>query len=198
MQQLGATTKHSHFHHSIVRYSFIQQSQLGRQWRERKCPLFETVAKGDSDPGSLDCESGILLLRYRSPLSLVFFFQPSSSPVFFTSLLTQSSHLSLGLPRLLPSSHNSAAPHGFSPLIPTYIVGLYFSRHMPACSSVVHFLPRQSLLFDMTFHPTNHSEPEFIFCAQHLLGQPYQVFIPNRAIHLLGHPYQMLNPNREK
>ena len=29
---------------SIARYSFIQLSQLGRQWRERKCPIFETVA----------------------------------------------------------------------------------------------------------------------------------------------------------
>ena len=29
---------------SIARYSFIQVSQLGRQWRERKCPIFETVA----------------------------------------------------------------------------------------------------------------------------------------------------------
>ena len=31
---------------SIARYSFIQLSQLGHQWRERKCPIFETVAKG--------------------------------------------------------------------------------------------------------------------------------------------------------
>ena len=35
--------------------------------RERKCPIFETVAKGDSNPGPLDCESGILPLSYRSP-----------------------------------------------------------------------------------------------------------------------------------
>ena len=40
---------------SIARYSFIQLSQLGPRWRERKCPIFETVAKGDSNPGSLDC-----------------------------------------------------------------------------------------------------------------------------------------------
>ena len=51
---------------SIARYSFIQLSQLGPQWRERKCHIFETVAKGDSNPGSLDCESGILPLSYRS------------------------------------------------------------------------------------------------------------------------------------
>ena len=50
---------------------------------------------------------------FHPPLSLVFFFQSSSSPAFFTSLLTQSSHLSLGLPRLLlPSSRNSAALFG--------------------------------------------------------------------------------------
>ena len=38
-----------------------------RQWRERKCPIFDTVAKQDSNPGSLDCESGILPLSYRAP-----------------------------------------------------------------------------------------------------------------------------------
>ena len=48
--------------------TFIQLSQLGRQWSERKYPIFETVAKGDSNPGSLDCESGILPLSYRVPL----------------------------------------------------------------------------------------------------------------------------------
>ena len=52
---------------SIARYAFIQLSQLGRQWRERKCPIFETVTKRDSNPGSLDCESGILPLSYRAP-----------------------------------------------------------------------------------------------------------------------------------
>ena len=50
---------------------------------------------------------------FHPPLSLVFFFQSSSSPAFLTSLLTQSSHLSLGLPRLLlPCSRNSAALFG--------------------------------------------------------------------------------------
>ena len=29
----------------------------------RKCPIFQTVAKGDSNPGSLDCESGIITVR---------------------------------------------------------------------------------------------------------------------------------------
>ena len=55
---------------SIARYSFKQLSQLGRQWRERKCPIFETVAKGDSNPRSLDCESGILPQSYRTPHGL--------------------------------------------------------------------------------------------------------------------------------
>ena len=36
-------------------------------WSERKCPNFDTVAKGDSNPGSLDCESGILPLSYGAP-----------------------------------------------------------------------------------------------------------------------------------
>ena len=68
-QQLRAKTKPLTFPPlSIVRYSFKHLNQLGRQWRERKCPIFETVAKGDSNPGSLDRESGILLLNYRAPL----------------------------------------------------------------------------------------------------------------------------------
>ena len=57
-QQLPATAKSLTFPPlSIARYSFIQLSQLGHQWRERKCPFFETVAKEDSNPDSLDCES---------------------------------------------------------------------------------------------------------------------------------------------
>ena len=36
-----------------------------------KCPILETVAKGDSNPGSLDCESGVLPLSYRAPHMLV-------------------------------------------------------------------------------------------------------------------------------
>ena len=54
---------------SIARHSFIQLSEQGRQWRERKCPIFETVTNRDSNPGSLDYESGILPLSYRAPLS---------------------------------------------------------------------------------------------------------------------------------
>ena len=69
-QQLRAKTKSLTFPPlSIARYSFIQLSQQGHQWRERKCPIFETVAKEDSNPGSLDCESGVLPLSYRTPLS---------------------------------------------------------------------------------------------------------------------------------
>ena len=66
--QLRAKTKSLTFPPlSIARYSF-KLSQLGRQWRERKCAIFETVAKRDLNPGSLDCESGILPLSYRAPL----------------------------------------------------------------------------------------------------------------------------------
>ena len=47
MQQLRATTKSLTFPPlPIARYSFIQLSEQGRQWRERNCPLFDTVAKG--------------------------------------------------------------------------------------------------------------------------------------------------------
>ena len=46
-QQLRANTKSLTFPTlSIARYSFIQLSRLGRQWRERKGPIFETAAKG--------------------------------------------------------------------------------------------------------------------------------------------------------
>ena len=52
-QQLRAKTKSLTFPPlSIARYAFIQLSEQGRQWRERKCPIFETVAKRDSSqPG---------------------------------------------------------------------------------------------------------------------------------------------------
>ena len=67
-QQLRAKAKSLTFPPlSIARYSFIQLSEQGRQWRERKCPIFETVTKVDSNPVSLDCESGILPLSYRAP-----------------------------------------------------------------------------------------------------------------------------------
>ena len=71
-QQLRANTKSVTFPPlSIVRYSCIQLSQQGRQWRERKCPIFETVPKEDSNPGSRDCESGVLPLSYRAPQYIV-------------------------------------------------------------------------------------------------------------------------------
>ena len=70
-QQLRANTKSLTFPPlSIARYSFIQLSQQGRQWRERKCQIFETVAKVDSNPGSRNCESGILPLSYRAPCNV--------------------------------------------------------------------------------------------------------------------------------
>ena len=68
-QQLRATTKSLTFPPlSIARYSFIQPSQLGRQSRERKFPPnLRNGSKEDSNPGSFDCESGILPLSYRPP-----------------------------------------------------------------------------------------------------------------------------------
>ena len=51
-QQLCTKTKSLTFPPlSLVSYSFIQLSELGRQWRERKCPIFETVAKRGFEPG---------------------------------------------------------------------------------------------------------------------------------------------------
>ena len=58
---------------SIARYSFIQLSEQWRQWRERKCPIFETVTKRDSNPGSLDCESGIPPLSYRAIFNVLLY-----------------------------------------------------------------------------------------------------------------------------
>ena len=94
IQQLRATTKSLTFPTLfIARYSFIQLSQQGHQWRERKCPIFETVAKGDSNPGSLGCESSILLLSYRAPQrsfwhsSVSFAFHFSSSNRFLQCLV---------------------------------------------------------------------------------------------------------------
>ena len=71
-QQLRAKAKSLTFPPlSIARCSFIQLSEQGRQCRERKCPIFETVTKRDSNPGSLDCESGILPLSYRAPRAVM-------------------------------------------------------------------------------------------------------------------------------
>ena len=74
MQQLRATTTHSQLHPrlvippSVVKYSFIYIAEwIQVSWKEQKFPNFETVAKKDSNPVSLDCESGVLLLRYRAP-----------------------------------------------------------------------------------------------------------------------------------
>ena len=55
-QQLRAKTKSLTFPPlSIARYSFIQLSEQGRLCEvNEKCPISETVAKGDSNPGSLD------------------------------------------------------------------------------------------------------------------------------------------------
>ena len=52
LTELRATTKSLTFPLlSIARYSFIQLSRPGRQWREGKCPIFQTVAKGGFEPG---------------------------------------------------------------------------------------------------------------------------------------------------
>ena len=71
MQQLRATIESPTFPALSIILSgthlIKQLSQLERQWRERKCSIFETAANGDSNPGSLDWESVNLPLSYRSP-----------------------------------------------------------------------------------------------------------------------------------
>ena len=95
--QLGFSWKHSSHAAitfpplSVARYSFIQLSEQGRQWRERKCPNFETVPKGDSNPGSLDCESGsILSLSYCAPHASATVFSSNSFQVHLSRDLCES------------------------------------------------------------------------------------------------------------
>ena len=67
--QLRATTKSLTFPPlSIAMYSFTAES-TGASMERTKMPNFETVAKQDSNTGSLDCESGILPLSYRGSMS---------------------------------------------------------------------------------------------------------------------------------
>ena len=74
-------------------------------------PLFPFVSGGVL-PATFSPPHLIVSL-FRPPLSIVFFFQSSSSLAFLTSLLAQSIHLSIGLPRrLLPCSRNSVALFG--------------------------------------------------------------------------------------
>ena len=71
----AAITRNDYITHiSTTVYSQVlirTAESTGRQWGERKCPIFETVAKGDSNPGSIDCESDILPLSFRAPHKLV-------------------------------------------------------------------------------------------------------------------------------
>ena len=70
-------------------------------WRERKCPDFETVSKGDSNPGSLDCESGVLLLSYGAPSVCLWLDAVCAcmhdNIVFLLSTFSAKTHLSSGL-----------------------------------------------------------------------------------------------------
>ena len=55
----------THISTTVYSQVLIDIAELtGTSWRERKCPNFETVPNGDSNPGSLDCESGVLPLSY--------------------------------------------------------------------------------------------------------------------------------------
>ena len=114
MQQLRAKTKSLACPPlSIARYSFIQLSQLGRQWRERKCPNFETVAKVDSNPGSLDCESGTLPLSYHAPRFIQMLAQVTE-PTLFSKSNCISEKASISLMSFIwpmsTSAHSTGSP----------------------------------------------------------------------------------------
>ena len=51
---------------SIAKNSFLQLSKLGRRGETESTQTSKGSKGDDSNPGSLDCESGILLLSYRA------------------------------------------------------------------------------------------------------------------------------------
>ena len=67
MQQLRAKTIQSHFH--LCLKPLIQLNQLVSVERP-KMPKLRNVSRGDSKPGSFDCESSILSPCCRAPLTL--------------------------------------------------------------------------------------------------------------------------------
>ena len=72
-QQLRATTKHSHFHHSLyagIHFIYTAES-TGTSMERMKIANLRNGSKGDSNPGSLDCEPGILPLSYRAPQVII-------------------------------------------------------------------------------------------------------------------------------
>ena len=65
MQKLRAMTNHSHFQHCLQPgthlYNWVDWGIMERP----KMPKLQNVRKEDSNPGCLDCESGILPLTYQ-------------------------------------------------------------------------------------------------------------------------------------
>ena len=111
------------------------------------------------------------------PLSLVFFVQSSSSSAFLTSLLTQSSHISLSLPRLLlPSSRNSSVvchPPSFLRVLSTVVCSLPVS------------LSSFSALLSLPLTPPFSCLPfKFSYIVQ------YPVCTKPVTLHLILHLYQ--------
>ena len=124
---------------------------------------------------------------FHPPLSLVFFFQSSSSPAFLTSLLTQSSRLSLGLPHLLlPCSRNSAALFGrLSPAIlstcPAHCILLLTSLsvklHCTPVSSLNSTILRLSALVTLAMFRTQLFSHTCSLCCSSVIAK---VFVPYR------------------
>ena len=72
MHQLRATTISLTFPPlSIARYSLIQLSEQGRQWRERKCPIFGTAAKRRFELRITCLRVRILPVNYRAYSSTI-------------------------------------------------------------------------------------------------------------------------------
>ena len=93
---------------------------------------------------------------FHPTLYLVFFFQSSSCRAFFTSLLPQSAHLSLDLPRLLLPPWRYSAAH-FGSFFPSSSMSNY-SRWWPMCStSVFSRLVFSLFLVNSPFHSSSVS-----------------------------------------
>ena len=99
--------------------------------------------------------------HFHPPLSLVFFFQSSSCTAFLTSLLTQSSHLIIGLLRLLLLCSRNSALLTLSSVVSH---PPFFLRFLPtvSCSSTVSLSSISAL-------PSLHLTPPFFSCLLSLL-----------------------------
>ena len=135
-----------------------------------------------------------LLRLFHPPLSpVVFFFQSPSSPAFFTSLFTQSSHLSLGPPHLLlPCSRNSAALFGslLSAILSTWpahcnllLTSLSVQLLCTPVSSLNSTILRLSALVTLAIFFSDpvvfaHLQPSFVVVVRSVPSFPFRTGMP--------------------